>query len=620
MSHPRYELVSFAVILPLVLMTVVGGEPVPTSHPRNLYESHVDLSEDEVCSIQAHLEHVARLLLERDTAGMSSELRRARLLNLERLREYAGRGIFPRNRRFRGDLVPHFIDGRGRACAVGHLMIESGAGDLAREIARKANFGFLPEIDDPEAERWIEESGLTAEECAMIQPTYGRWWPVRFIEMGLDREGATRPGPIRVSINQFDTVGLGRPTEYVETIRGPVDADHVTADSRAVIENLPSENGGAQGVTIRRPANDAEIEMLWEIEYELDVDSGSFTFEGEIYYGSTRPIRTTGDTHVEVGPIPTTLGPFTGGPIEWARSIGPDCPGSMVEETVPGSYLLRAHGKPLVTEQSTFEFQSDGLLLAYKEVLGDFTFAVSLPEGFTRGARGCMVRESLDRRSPYVFLGERIDEDEVAYFSRWAHPEEFRNYYLPDMDPEEIHEVRDPRLGGGTFRTLRLERRDRRISASVLDEAGHTGEPGSWVEIEVPYEAWWHGAPYRLLVGIAATSEEGCALTTAAFTDVTLEEGPPYEIFRRGDVEPDGKLLISDPIRTLGFLFLGDAPPPCPDAADWNNDGKIDLSDPVGVLGWLFLGGSGSYIECDIDWNDEDPPLPACVYPQDTCR
>jgi hypothetical protein len=212
MSRARYEVFSSAAILATVLTMAVGDEPVPTRHPRNLYESHVDLAEDEVCSLQAHLEHVAGLLLARHTEGMSSELRRVRLLNIERLRDYARRGIFPRNRRFRGDLVPHFIDGRGRACAVGHLMIESGAGDLAQEIARNANFAFLPEIDDPEAERWIEESGLTAEECAMIQPTYGRWWPVRFIEMGLDREGATRPGPLWVTINQYDWYFFSTPS------------------------------------------------------------------------------------------------------------------------------------------------------------------------------------------------------------------------------------------------------------------------------------------------------------------------------------------------------------------------------------------------------------------------
>ena len=200
-------------------------------------------------------------------------------------------------------------------------------------------------------------------------------------------------------------------------------------------------------------------------------------------------------------------------------------------------------------------------------------------------------------------------------------PKVFMDYDSPETDPEEIQEIPDPRLAGGTFRTLRLERRDRVIFASVLDEAGIAGEPGGWVEVEIPFPAGYYARPHRVLVGVAATSEQGCTLTTATFTEVVLEEGPPPEIFRRGDVEPDGTVLISDAIRTLGFLFLGDAELPCPDAADWNDDGRLDISDPVGMLGWLFLGEWSAFdLGCDVDGNTEDPPLPACIYPLDTCR
>jgi hypothetical protein len=615
MRRARCELVASAATLAMVLATALRADPLRMAHPRNLYEAHVDLSEDEVCSIQAHLEHVVGILRARSTEGLSSELMGVRLRNLEKLREYAAQGVFPRNRRFRGDLVPHFIDGGGRACAVAHLMIESGAASVAREIARTANFAFLPNIDDVEAERWIEESGLTPEECAMIQPGYGRSWPARFIEIGLDREGATRPGPIRVTINQYDTVGLGRPSHYVETIKGFVDSGRIRASGADTIEDLPLE-----GVTIRWPANDADIGRLWRVEYDIDVDSGSYTFEGAMHYGSTPSaprIPTTGDTSVDVAPVPAVLA-LTGGPLESARSIGPDCPGSTVEETAPGSYLLRAHGIPMVTDQSTFEFQSDGLLFAYKEVWGDFQLTATLPaEDMAKAALGLMVRKGLDRRSPYVFLERSASE--LTVLTRSHHPEYFTEYHSPVRDPEEIHEVRDPRLSGGAFRTLRIERRDYTIVASVLDETGITGEPGAWIEIENPYGNYGQG--YRLLVGVAATSEQGCTLTAAAFTDVLLEEGPPPEIFHRGDVEPDGTIGISDAIRTLGFLFLGDASPPCSDAADWNDDGKLDLSDPVGTLGWLFLGDRGqAYLGCWVDRNPEEPPLPACIYPLEACR
>jgi len=66
----------------------------------------------------------------------------------------------------------------------------------------------------------------------------------------------------------------------------------------------------------------------------------------------------------------------------------------------------------------------------------------------------------------------------------------------------------------------------------------------------------------------------------------------------------DGKLDISDGVRLLGFLFLGDPGSlPCGDGnpensgnaalLDWNGDGRIDISDPVAELSWLFAGGPG---------------------------
>jgi len=62
--------------------------------------------------------------------------------------------------------------------------------------------------------------------------------------------------------------------------------------------------------------------------------------------------------------------------------------------------------------------------------------------------------------------------------------------------------------------------------------------------------------------------------------------------FRRGDVNLDGNVNVSDPIGTLGYLFQGGPAPDCEDAADANDDGRIDLTDPIAVLMSLF-GGEG---------------------------
>ena len=66
-----------------------------------------------------------------------------------------------------------------------------------------------------------------------------------------------------------------------------------------------------------------------------------------------------------------------------------------------------------------------------------------------------------------------------------------------------------------------------------------------------------------------------------AFTEVTP--------FRRGDVNLDGAVDISDASRFLGFLFLGDGRLPCEDAADANDSGRLDLADTVFILSFLFL-------------------------------
>jgi len=43
-------------------------------------------------------------------------------------------------------------------------------------------------------------------------------------------------------------------------------------------------------------------------------------------------------------------------------------------------------------------------------------------------------------------------------------------------------------------------------------------------------------------------------------------------------------------VSTLGWLFLGDDPPACLDAADANDDGLLDIADPVATLRALFEG------------------------------
>lgn len=78
-----------------------------------------------------------------------------------------------------------------------------------------------------------------------------------------------------------------------------------------------------------------------------------------------------------------------------------------------------------------------------------------------------------------------------------------------------------------------------------------------------------------------------------------------FGVFKRGDVDGNGKLDITDPIFTLGHLFLGTFTPECLDAADFNDSGLVQLDDAIGSLNYQFLGGPpppapGAYA-CGLD-------------------
>ncbi len=60
--------------------------------------------------------------------------------------------------------------------------------------------------------------------------------------------------------------------------------------------------------------------------------------------------------------------------------------------------------------------------------------------------------------------------------------------------------------------------------------------------------------------------------------------------FRRGDVNNDQEVDITDSINILAYQFLGTFEINCLDAADANDDGRVDVSDPLTLLSYQFLG------------------------------
>ncbi len=92
---------------------------------------------------------------------------------------------------------------------------------------------------------------------------------------------------------------------------------------------------------------------------------------------------------------------------------------------------------------------------------------------------------------------------------------------------------------------------------------------------------WQVVAVKRSIQGLLPTEGDPWTFTTAAGST-------PY---RRGDMNSDGAIDISDPVFGLGFLFLGGTAPSCMKTLDTNDDGEKDISDAVFLLAHLFLGG-----------------------------
>jgi len=122
--------------------------------------------------IEAHLAHVELTLRARDVCHLGSEQRAARAASLDRLRVYREAGVFPRNTRHPDEYLPYFIDDYGTACAVAHLVIASGSGDLAQAVASGENHAYVPDMTTSGLVAWAEASGFTIDELAMIQPSY----------------------------------------------------------------------------------------------------------------------------------------------------------------------------------------------------------------------------------------------------------------------------------------------------------------------------------------------------------------------------------------------------------------------------------------------------------------
>jgi hypothetical protein len=106
-------------------------------------------------------------------ATRRTQLINSRFLQLRRLAAYRDRGQFPLNEGHSTQPVPIFVDAHGTACAVGQLMRWSRREEDVATIHRVSNLVYVSDLSDGPINAWVAKSGLTIEEAALIQPTYG---------------------------------------------------------------------------------------------------------------------------------------------------------------------------------------------------------------------------------------------------------------------------------------------------------------------------------------------------------------------------------------------------------------------------------------------------------------
>ena len=133
-------------------------------------------SADEDTRIQTHLAYAERTLRQHAPQTLPAALHARRQHVLDLLHEYWQAGVFPRNFVYPNQRRPCFIDRDGRLCAVGYLVAETAGRPVAEKINQQHQYDYLRDMRTPELLAWVETSGLTREECALIQPTYG-WLP-----------------------------------------------------------------------------------------------------------------------------------------------------------------------------------------------------------------------------------------------------------------------------------------------------------------------------------------------------------------------------------------------------------------------------------------------------------
>lgn len=153
--------------LPGPVNAIIGDESFDV-----MYQGSAAEEAEEVFRIQTHLAYVEAKLRSADISHLNEDQLRNRIFVIDLLHNYWQLGQFPSNNAY-PERRPCFIDAEGNICAVGYLIAATGGRDLAESINDRFQYEYLVDMDEPILAEWAENYGLSLEECAMIQPTYG---------------------------------------------------------------------------------------------------------------------------------------------------------------------------------------------------------------------------------------------------------------------------------------------------------------------------------------------------------------------------------------------------------------------------------------------------------------
>lgn len=131
-----------------------------------------DQFSDDQVRIRTHLAYAEFLLRIRNASHLSEEMQAKRSHALDLLHEYWTRGQFPLNIDYKNERRPCFIDDNGTICAVGYLVEKTAGREAAEQINDRHMYQEIMEMQDPMIFEWMQQNGVTEEECAIIQPSY----------------------------------------------------------------------------------------------------------------------------------------------------------------------------------------------------------------------------------------------------------------------------------------------------------------------------------------------------------------------------------------------------------------------------------------------------------------